>query len=79
MPTTNESQGKPLIARDDPVAKAALVDGLVNDARTAVGGAGQNSLTKDCGLSGLSVWSKSITKGRSLVRSTHQRWQALAT
>jgi len=27
-----ESQGKPLIAWDDPVAKAALVDGLVNDA-----------------------------------------------
>ncbi len=27
-----EAQGKPLIAWDDPVAKAALVDGLVNDA-----------------------------------------------
>ena len=27
-----ESQGKPLIAWDDPVAKAALVDGLVTDA-----------------------------------------------
>jgi IS5 family transposase len=27
-----ESQGKPLIAWDDPVAKAALVDGLVSDA-----------------------------------------------
>jgi len=27
-----ESSGKPLIAWDDPVAKAALVDGLVNDA-----------------------------------------------
>jgi IS5 family transposase len=27
-----ESQGKPLIAWDDPVAKAALVDGLVRDA-----------------------------------------------
>ena len=27
-----ESQGKPLIAWDDPVAKAALVDGLVDDA-----------------------------------------------
>jgi len=27
-----ESRGKPLIAWDDPVAKAALVDGLVNDA-----------------------------------------------
>jgi IS5 family transposase len=27
-----ESAGKPLIAWDDPVAKAALVDGLVNDA-----------------------------------------------
>ena len=27
-----ESQGKPLIAWDDPVAKAVLVDGLVNDA-----------------------------------------------
>jgi IS5 family transposase len=27
-----ESQGKPLIAWDDPVAKAALVDALVNDA-----------------------------------------------
>jgi IS5 family transposase len=29
-----ESSGKPLIAWDDPVAKAALVDGLVNDALT---------------------------------------------
>ncbi len=28
-----ESSGKPLIAWDDPVAKAALVDGLVRDAR----------------------------------------------
>jgi len=27
-----ESQGKPLIAWDDPVARAALIDGLVNDA-----------------------------------------------
>jgi IS5 family transposase len=27
-----ESSGKPLIAWDDPVAKAALIDGLVNDA-----------------------------------------------
>ena len=27
-----EASGKPLIAWDDPVAKAALVDGLVHDA-----------------------------------------------
>ena len=27
-----ETSGKPLIAWDDPVAKAALIDGLVRDA-----------------------------------------------
>jgi IS5 family transposase len=32
-----ESQGKPLIAWDDPVAKAALVDALVNDALALLG------------------------------------------
>ena len=32
-----ESAGKPLIAWDDPVAKAALVDALVNDALASVG------------------------------------------
>ena len=32
VPTTTSPQGKPLIAWDDPVAKAALVDGLVTDA-----------------------------------------------
>jgi IS5 family transposase len=32
-----ESSGKPLIAWDDPVAKAALVDGLVRDALTLLG------------------------------------------
>jgi IS5 family transposase len=32
-----ESQGKPMIAWDDPVAKAALVDGLVNDALALLG------------------------------------------
>ena len=32
-----ESSGKPLIAWDDPVAKAALVDGLVNDALALLG------------------------------------------
>ena len=31
------ASGKPLIAWDDPVAKAALVDGLVNDALAAAG------------------------------------------
>jgi IS5 family transposase len=32
-----ETQGKPLIAWDDPVAKAALVDGLVRDALALLG------------------------------------------
>jgi IS5 family transposase len=32
-----ESAGKPFIAWDDPVARAALVDGLVNDALTLLG------------------------------------------
>ena len=32
-----ESQGKPLVAWDDPVAKAALVDGLVRDALALLG------------------------------------------
>ncbi len=32
-----ESSGKPLIAWDDPVAKAALVDALVNDALALLG------------------------------------------
>ncbi len=33
-----ETSGKPLIAWDDPVAKAALVDGLVRDALAAARG-----------------------------------------
>ena len=33
-----ETSGKPLIAWDDPVAKAALVDGLVRDALALIEG-----------------------------------------
>jgi IS5 family transposase len=42
-----EAQGKPLIAWDDPVAKAALVDGLVRDARALLEACGSASHDAD--------------------------------
>lgn len=42
-----ESSGKPLIAWDDPVAKAALVDGLVNDALELLGALEGEDATTD--------------------------------
>ena len=64
-PTTTTAAGKPLIAWDDPVAKAALVDGLVTDALDSLAHSTLPSRSADASLRPRSVGSRRRPRRRT--------------
>jgi len=69
-----ESQGKPLIAWDDPVAKAALVDGLVNDALALLAAFGDGAETDDAKVAS-ALGLLALVAGQDVEQADDGTWQ----